>query len=431
MTVPKWNGTGFDPFTHVADEIFRRFAVIEYALLFGLGFLTALLAALMLTPAIHRRIVKFTEDRILATVPVSPQELRAQKDMVRAEMAVAVARTGHDLKLERQKAAQLSIANNELSAEASRLYGENADLHAEIEEMDVQASELRASLRNEEIRLDQMKQALAAQEQSEREKDTRIEELLHRVQRMAVDADNLKIDIVTRDTEAESLKARINALRDERETLRNDLKLMTQRAKDAELRLAREENRANRLEERLNMEVSGSVDKDTIIERRISEINRLKERLKAANAEAREVARSTKPSGTAKLPLAQRVRTAAANVDERRALETPLLEQGPKVPELTMLPSRVISEERAAEMLEDVRSRAASAADAILSLHGTDRDEAMRHEIADIAARMIAITGQKEGSSSPIRSMISGRPQPGHEGRTSLSERASKLIYQE
>ena len=43
--------------------------MIEYALLFGLGFLTAILAGLLLAPAIHRRIVKFTEDRILATMP--------------------------------------------------------------------------------------------------------------------------------------------------------------------------------------------------------------------------------------------------------------------------------------------------------------------------------------------------------------------------
>ena len=75
--------------------------MIEYALLFGLGFLTALLAGLLLAPAIHRRIVKFTEDRIIATMPVSPGELRAQKDMVRAEMAAQVARTAHDLKQER------------------------------------------------------------------------------------------------------------------------------------------------------------------------------------------------------------------------------------------------------------------------------------------------------------------------------------------
>jgi chromosome segregation ATPase len=405
--------------------------VIEYALLFGLGFLSAILAGLLLAPAIHRRIVKFTEDRILATVPVSPQELRAQKDMVRAEMATAVARTGHDLKLERQKAAQLSIANDQLSDEASRLYGENSDFRAELEEMNIQASELRASLRNEEIRLDQMKQLLASQEHSERGKDTRIEELLHRIQRMAVDADNLKIDLVTRDTEAESLKARINALRDERENLRNDLKLMTQRAKDAELRLAREENRTARLEERLNSEVSGSVDKDTIIERRIDEINRLKDRLKNASAEAREANRVMKTAGVQKLPLPQRVRTAAANVDERR-LPTDAAPEEAAVPlEIAVLPSRIISDERVSELTDDVRSQASAAAEALLNLGSDDRDEAIRDEIADIAAKMIAIVGQKEGANSPIRTMISGKPQSGHDGRMSLSERASKLLHED
>ena len=214
--------------------------MIEYGLLFGLGVVTALLAVFLLAPAIHRRIVKFTEDRILATVPMSPQEIRAHKDMVRAEMAASVARTGHDLKLERQKAAQLSIANNQLSAEAGRVYGENADLRTQMQDMEVQASEMRASLRNEEIRHDQTKQQLATQEQSERAKDSRIDELNHLIHRLGTDIDNLKIDLATRDTEAESLKARINALRDEREGLRNELKQVTQRAKDAELRLARE-----------------------------------------------------------------------------------------------------------------------------------------------------------------------------------------------
>ncbi|MDB5525829.1 MAG: hypothetical protein JWM58_3592 [Rhizobium sp.] len=405
--------------------------MIEYGLLFGLGFLTALLMVLLFAPAIHRRIVKFTEDRIMATVPVTPQELRAQKDMVRAEMAASVARTGHDLKLERQKAAQFSIANDQLSSEASRLYGENADLRTEMEEMSVQASEFRASLRNEEIRIDQLKELLAGQEHSERGKDTRIEELQHRIHRMGIDADNLKIDLVTRDTEAEGLKARINGLRDEREALRNDLKLMTQRAKDAELRLAREENRVARLEERLNTEVSGSVDKDTIIERRISEINRLKERLRSASTEAREASRALKTNGVPKPPMSSRIRVAAANVDDQRNVDPIIPEQKTKPVEISILPTRVIDDERVAELTEDVRTQATAAADMLLNQKDVSHDDTLRSEIADIAAKMIAITGQREGAASPVRSMISGKPGQDRDGRLSLSERASKLIYQE
>ena len=416
--------------------------MIEYALLFGLGFLTAILAGLLLAPAIHRRIVKFTENRILATMPVSPGELRAQKDMVRAEMAVQVARTGHDLKQERGKAAGLSIQNDQLIRQANALVSENFDLRTTMEALNEEAGEIRASLRLEEMEVVRLREQLAEAAVTDRTKEDRIAQLLRRVQQLTLDADNLRIDIATRDTEAEGLRARINALRDERESLRNDLRLITQRAKDAELRLAREENKSARLEDRLNTEISGSVDKDTIIERRIAEIGRLKERLKAANAEAREASRGNKPA-VAKLPAAARVKTLARPAEEPPALPAPArpmtiehIETTPPalLPEhspLALLPSRLIDEKRASELSEDARSQANAASDMLLNLDSEERDEAMRAEIADIAAKMVAIVAQKEGMGSPVRSMLSGRTHESNAARLSLAQRASALMHQE
>jgi chromosome segregation ATPase len=413
--------------------------VIEYALLFGLGFLTAILAGLLLAPAIHRRIVKFTEDRIMATMPVSPQELRAQKDMVRAEMAAQVARTAHDLKQERGKAATFSIQNDKLVEQVGRLSGENFDLQASADALTVEAGELRASLREEELKVVKLREQLSEAVVREREKEGRITQLLHRAQQLTVDIDNLKIDIATRDTEAESFRARINALRDERETLRSDVKLATQRAKDAELRLAREENKAVRLEDRLNAEISGSVDKDTIIERRISEITRLKERLKTANAEAREATRGTKAT-TTRLPPAARVKSLPA--DERRALigtkpaRTELIEGEahlllPAPSEVVAQPTRLIDEKRAAELSDEARSQASAVSDRLLNLKDEEHDEALRKEIADIAAKMVAVVSQKEGMSSSLREMLAGKPQNNVAGRTSLANRAASLMHQD
>lgn len=420
--------------------------MIEYALLFGLGFLTAMLAALLLAPAIHRRIVKFTEDRIMATMPVSPGELRAQKDMVRAEMAAQVARTAHDLKQERGKAARFSIQNDKLIEQTGRLSGENFDLQVTADTLTVEAGELRASLRDEEIKVVKLREQLSEAVVREREKEGRIGQLLHRAQQLSTDIDNLKIDIATRDTEAESFRARINALRDERETLRNDVKLATQRAKDAELRLAREENKAVRLEDRLNAEISGSVDKDTIIERRMSEINRLKERLRSASAEAREAVRGSKAT-TTRLPAPARVKALPA--DDRRTLiaatQRPQLIEAQAVPLIeaqavpllpqpapqAAAPTRLIDEKRAAELADDARSQGNAVSDRLLNLQGTQHDEALRNEIADIAAKMVAVVAQKEGMSSSLRDMISGRPQTGVPGRTSLASRAAGLMHQD
>lgn len=77
--------------------------MIEYAILFGLGFLTATLLALLIAPAIHRRIVAYTENRIRATMPISPQEVRAQKDMARALYAAENAKVRQELDTEREK----------------------------------------------------------------------------------------------------------------------------------------------------------------------------------------------------------------------------------------------------------------------------------------------------------------------------------------
>jgi chromosome segregation ATPase len=410
--------------------------VIEYALLFGLGFMTAILAGLLLAPAIHRRIVKFTEDRIMATVPVKPAELRAQKDMVRAEMAAAVARTGHDLKQERAKLAALTIENDGVVRQVGKLYSDNAELNMMIESLMVSAGELRSQLHEEELKVERIREALAVATRSEREKDERIESLSFRLQRLTADIDNLKIELATRDTEAESFRARINALRDERETLRGDLKKMNQRAKDAELKLAREENRAIRLEDKLNSAISGNADKEVTIERRQSEIGRLKERLKTASAEAREANRALKKAGIAK-PELDRAALAEESLSEplqdemEPAAEPPVALLPAPEADKPRMPTLLMSSEEADALSDEVRNQASAAAERLLDLKGEGHDEAMRREIADIAAKMIAITGQREGVGSPIRTMISGRSPEKDNGRVSLAERASSLLYRD
>jgi hypothetical protein len=127
----------------------------------------------------------------------------------------------------------------------------------------------------------------------------------------------------------------------------------------------------------------------------------------------------------AKPVVAPRLRDAAANSDSSAVF--PLIEEEQE----SVLPTPIISDERSAELVEDVRGQATAAADMLVNLKDQGHDDALRNEIADIAAKMIAILGQKEGANSPIRSMISGRPGLGQNGRVPLSERAAKLIHQE
>ncbi|MCY0148189.1 hypothetical protein OEG84_10810 [Hoeflea sp. G2-23] len=66
--------------------------MIEFVLLFALGFLAAALVALIIAPIIQRRVVTLTERRMRASVPLSAAEIRAEKDMARAAYAAENAR---------------------------------------------------------------------------------------------------------------------------------------------------------------------------------------------------------------------------------------------------------------------------------------------------------------------------------------------------
>ncbi|WP_267550570.1 hypothetical protein [Rhizobium rhizogenes] len=393
--------------------------MIQFALLFGLGFLTAALLVFLIAPAIHRRIVWFTEKRLKATMPLSPQEVRAQKDMARALFAAENARAEQALTQERDKTVALQIHNGKLQQEASRLVAGNTEQQTRIDDLEVEAGELRSRLRREESYISQLKSSIHAAEQASLEKEADIDGLRKRVTKMATDADNLKIDLATRETEIESLKLRINTLRDERETLREDFNAASLRAADAEQSHRQESDKNKRLEERLDREIAGNADKETAIERHAQDVVRLRERLEAAVKESREASKALRAAGIA---------------PPKKPAKTPKLSAISMIPAAAddqtnaAKPERTV-EDDIAKMTEEVRNRAAALSDRLLKARSPAHDEAMREEIATIAANMVALTALKEGNASPIPEHLLGNNDPaGQAARISLADRVASLL---
>jgi len=61
--------------------------VIQATLIFILGFLSAVFLTVLVAPAIWRRAVALTHRRVEAALPLSLNEIRADKDALRAEHA--------------------------------------------------------------------------------------------------------------------------------------------------------------------------------------------------------------------------------------------------------------------------------------------------------------------------------------------------------
>jgi DNA repair exonuclease SbcCD ATPase subunit len=390
--------------------------VIQYALLFGLGFLTALLIALLITPAIHRRIVVFTENRIRATVPISPGEVRAQRDMARAVYAAENARTKQELLQERDKSVALQLKNEELLNEIKRLGAESLEQNARLDEMDVAAADLRSRIRQDEEHLVEIKAALEEAEEVIARKDVELEELRQQLDVLAANNDNARIDLSTRDTEIENLKFRISDLRQERERLRQDVHQLTTRAKDAEARLAQEEHRAARLAEELAHESSQLAERESALDRRREEVALLRDKLKVPGL---TLSGPAAPTGAATVETADAALSRPAPKDDAKAslAAAPVPADGASgataaVPVQEPLPA-TDSDERTAARIEalgeDAKHRTTAFSERLLNSKSNGTNGALRQELAAIAAEMVAMTALSEGPTSPIHAITAGK----------------------
>jgi chromosome segregation ATPase len=404
--------------------------VIEYAILFGLGFLTATLLALLIAPAIHRRIVAYTENRIRATMPISPQEVRAQKDMARALYAAENAKVRQELDTEREKNTSLRLANEAASSDAYRLGEQNRSFSLKIEELTLEIGELRAALDASEERAGAVQANLAQQEQAANERASQMSDLTARLTNLTRELDDSKILAATRDLEAEQAKQSATRFRKEGETATRELQDVAARNKEAMTAVARESRKVTRLEEQVATLMAKNADLDTMLTLRNQEATRLKEQLAATGGRANDMIirlpNPAVPVEKAVNPPPQPAPAAAlevAPVAEAEATPAVAAEEAAISPvEKTTAPAS----EGLEEEIEDIRNQGTALTERLLNVRGTGNDEPIRREIARIAAEMIALTAAQEGETSPIPGLLAKAPKSS--GRESLAKRAKVVM---
>ena len=120
---------------------------------FALGFLTAAMIALMVSPAIWGRAVALTKKRMENSVPLTLNEIQADKDQLRAEFAMSTRRLEMSVEELREKAASQVIEISRKRDELAKIEEESRERIKVIEELEVHGSELRARLKDREERL--------------------------------------------------------------------------------------------------------------------------------------------------------------------------------------------------------------------------------------------------------------------------------------
>jgi predicted nucleic acid-binding Zn-ribbon protein len=108
--------------------------MIEWLMFGALGFLLGCLLALMLAPPLWNRAVKLTTRKLEATMPMSLNDIQADKDQLRAEFAIELRKVEVALDKAKEKAARELIEANKRRVEIAMLNGDLASAKSQLQE---------------------------------------------------------------------------------------------------------------------------------------------------------------------------------------------------------------------------------------------------------------------------------------------------------
>ncbi len=137
---------------------------IQSAMLVALGFFVAALIGFLLAPFYRRRAQRLATDALKSTMPLTSQEIAADKDRLRAQFALTIHRLERKVEEATHSAAKQMVEINRRDAGISALEGEVQRLRTSLEEHEnarrVLEQTITERLPKVEYRLDETKKLL-------------------------------------------------------------------------------------------------------------------------------------------------------------------------------------------------------------------------------------------------------------------------------
>ena len=382
--------------------------MLQIGLYFLLGFLCAALLALMVAPAIWRRAVVLTRKKIESAVPLTLNEIQADKDQLRAEFAMSTRRLEVSLEQLKERAAEQVIEINRRRNESKLLEDEQNEKEEELQKIQAQADDLRSELQIREERLHQATLSLASADAQMEAKALEFEALERRHREVMDEFDDQKMELAAResrlggvDDEFRDMQTQFKALREERNELHQEKQKFAAERK-------RERQRATVAEKQ--------------VEKLQTQVSDLEDRLERRERDFAKLRSSTKETGD----------QSAERYDRLQQLETENAGLNAELAEAALRMEALLKDasgeniENAVAIFEQERRDLQNALDAAIverdelkvQLSATEissgedwqverRENAIvRERINDLAAQVTAMTAALEGPNSPINQTL-------------------------
>lgn len=403
--------------------------MIQTTLFFILGFLCAAFLALMLAPAIWRRAVALTRKRIEASVPLTMDEIQADKDRLRAEFAMSTRRLEMSLKSFREKASEQIVEINRNRDELKRIAEERDEKNAAVTQMETRAAELRAELRQREEQLQRLTDRLGEHERMLGERAIELEKLGRMYDEASFSASSRQIEIVAQESKLEKLTDDVATLRNERKEADRRVREVVAEHKAARDALREEQKKHAALEKKVERLTTTLSDRDDRLERRERELARLRDQVKGGGATEHELQQALAEEQEQRAKLEAEVAELTVRLSTLVAGAT-----GGDVDKATakLESDRKRLEERLTVLTRENKKLRASL-DSMERASSDEWDEerresaVLREQINDLAAEVVNLTSMLDEPDSPIHKALAADTGESKSGTPSLAERIRAL----
>jgi chromosome segregation ATPase len=382
--------------------------VLEGVLYFALGFLAAALLALMVAPAIWRRAVVLTRRRIESSVPLTLNEIQADKDQLRAEFAMSTRRLELSVEKLRSKAADQLIDINRKREELTELSDETQYKSENLSVLEAEGSDLRDQLRLREQELADVSRRYRATETALEERSGELDLLEQRFRTASSEFDGGRIELAARDTQLQNLADKMTDLNKVRiEGNKNSGQLKSE-IKALKRELASESRRSKDLDKRLTKNQATLIDREEKLDRRERELVKARERSKDTSSSTSKIEEELMKIRSDKVTIEAEL--AKSNLHMEALLDDASNDNVEKA--LTQIRKEKQELKKNLQSIEGERDALKVELSAIQLSTGnewnTERREnaVLRERINDLAAQVTAMTALLEGDQSIINSIL-------------------------
>lgn len=379
---------------------------------FILGFLVATGLALAILPRLWRRSAALARKRIVASMPLSREELQAEIDAVNAGHAMSMRRLEMKAEAIKRKAAEDFVEINSLREQVKVLQEHGTGRDETLSTSEQEREALAAALAAREADLEKISSRLAVTEHKLEKEEAELRALSESYEEASLTSSSRQVELMTRETEVGKLKDEINRLHAGRKDSERSVHEALAGKTQIETELRAERKRVQELERKLERAEANISSRDEKLERRQKEIARLKQRI-------RDSAKAGQGDGMAEMEK-QKSLLETQVADLKLQLSTLMADGGgerggapaPTKPEVERLRSRLTT------IMRENKKLRGELADG----SGSANEETLRDQIVDLAAEVVNMAAALEGPDSPIVKALSEETAGDGEGKDASSK---------